>query len=197
MPLSRSVKPPVGSQIGSRTHLGYSHTLIGQTSAAIEGLQGLPLSSKDSQKEKATGTDDRDVTTDCAYRPADRKLTGKAYSDKTGMSLVGTVGKMESDSSGLCNSGTNCHLDTACPPMSSKNQTEQEGFEPSEPFGSMVFKTIAISHSATAPEAHFVQVSLRFYSILHEDQGFFDKTRDFHRNQAQLPLANALFLDYK
>ena len=140
----------------------YSHTLIGQTSAAIEGLPDLSLPSKDSQKEKATGTDACNVTTDCVYRPAYKQLTKEAYSDKTGMSSVGTDGKMESDSSGVCNSRINGHLDTAGSPMSSKNQTEQEGFEPSEPFGSMVFKTIAISHSATAPNAHFVQIRPRF-----------------------------------
>ena len=30
--------------------------------------------------------------------------------------------------------------------------TEQEGFEPPVPYGTMVFKTIALNHSATAPE---------------------------------------------
>jgi hypothetical protein len=108
-------------------------------------------------------------------------LTGKAYSDKTGMSLVGTTGKMENDSSNSYKTGVGSDLGTVCPPMSSKKLTEQEGFEPSEPFGSMVFKTIAISHSATAPEAHFVRIRLRFYSNLPLDQGFFGETEDFHK----------------
>ncbi len=46
-----------------------------------------------------------------------------------------------SDSSNSCNSGINGHLDNVCHPLSSKNQPEQEGFEPPEPLGSMVFKT--------------------------------------------------------
>ena len=92
------------------------------------------------------------------------------------MSSVGSTGKIAGDSIDSSKAGIESHLDTACPPMSSKDQTEQEGFEPSEPFGSMVFKTIAISHSATAPNAHFVQIRLRFYSNLHGDQGFFGET---------------------
>ena len=31
---------------------------------------------------------------------------------------------------------------------------EGEGFEPPEPFGSTVFKTAAIDHSATPPQGH-------------------------------------------
>ena len=31
-------------------------------------------------------------------------------------------------------------------------QTEQEGFEPPVPFGTTVFKTVAFSRSATAPD---------------------------------------------
>ena len=76
-------------------------------------------------------------------------------------------------------------------------KTEQEGFEPSEPFGSMVFKTIAISHSATAPEAHFVRTRPRFYSNLPLDQGFFGKTPDFREDRGHQMLASAPFLDYK
>ena len=30
--------------------------------------------------------------------------------------------------------------------------TEQEGFEPPVPFGTTVFKTVALNHSATAPK---------------------------------------------
>ena len=32
-----------------------------------------------------------------------------------------------------------------------KKMAEREGFEPPEPFGSMVFKTTAIDHSAISP----------------------------------------------
>ena len=31
--------------------------------------------------------------------------------------------------------------------------TEQEGFEPPVPFGTTVFKTVALNHSATAPDS--------------------------------------------
>ena len=34
-----------------------------------------------------------------------------------------------------------------------KRRTEQEGFEPPVPFDTTVFKTVALSHSATAPRA--------------------------------------------
>jgi hypothetical protein len=129
------VHPKVAQEIMRHSDINltmsrYSHTLIGQTSAAIEGLPDLSLPSKESQKEKATGTDDSNVTSDCAYRPAYRKLTGKAYSDKTGMSSVGTVGKMESDSSDLCNSRIHDHLDTACPPLSSKKKRSRKDSNP-------------------------------------------------------------------
>ena len=35
--------------------------------------------------------------------------------------------------------------------LNRKKKTEEEGFEPPVPCGTMVFKTIAISHSATPP----------------------------------------------
>ena len=37
------------------------------------------------------------------------------------------------------------------PKNEGKNQTDEEGFEPPEPYGSTVFKTVAINHSATHP----------------------------------------------
>ena len=45
---------------------------------------------------------------------------------------------------------------TICPhlmdmPNEPKKPTEQEGFEPPVPFGTTVFKTVALSRSATAP----------------------------------------------
>ncbi len=110
------------------------------------------------------------------------------------MSSVGTVGKMEDSASTSHKTCNESHLDTACPPMSSKNKTEQEGFEPSVPFGTMVFKTTAISHSATAPEAHFVQASLRFYSNLHWDQGIFPGDATFFKKlQTSAPCKHLVF----
>jgi len=131
----------------------YTHTLRGQVQTALGQLPDLSLPSIDSQETKATGTDEHPVDTGkSAYRPAYRKLTGNAYSDRTGMSSPDKNDKIGSDSSNSCNSGIDGHLDYGCPPMSSKNKTEQEGFEPPEPLGSMVFKTIALSRSATAPK---------------------------------------------
>ena len=37
------------------------------------------------------------------------------------------------------------------PPSQTTNKTEQEGFEPPVPFGTTVFKTVALNRSATAP----------------------------------------------
>jgi len=129
----------------------YTHTLRGQVQTALGQLPDLSQPSKDSQKAKATGTDETNVTADSAYRPAYRKLTETPVSDKIGMSSLGTSGKLEGGTSNSCNSIDEGHLGTNCHRISSRNQPEQEGFEPPEPFGSMVFKTIALSRSATAP----------------------------------------------
>ena len=36
--------------------------------------------------------------------------------------------------------------------MQDMRKTEQEGFEPPVPFGTTVFKTVALNRSATAPD---------------------------------------------
>ena len=132
----------------------YSHTLRGQVQTALEQLPDLSLPSRESQRAKATGTDNQEVTTGCAYKPAYKKLTKNADSDKQGMSSVGTNRDVDSDSSDSHKTSVGSQLDAACPPLSSKKQPEQEGFEPPVPFGTMVFKTIALSRSATAPMSH-------------------------------------------
>lgn len=45
------------------------------------------------------------------------------------------------------------HSHTAYPHHPTKN-TEEEGFEPPDPFESTVFKTAALNHSATPPDTH-------------------------------------------
>jgi hypothetical protein len=66
------------------------------------------------------GTHDCNVTTDCAYRPAYRKLTGKAYSDKTGMAPIDTTGKIENHLTNSHKTGVGSDLGTVCPQMSSR-----------------------------------------------------------------------------
>ena len=60
----------------------YTHTLRGQESQAVENLPDLSLPSKG--RHKATGTDNLPVS---AYKPAYKKLTKNAYSDRKSMSL--------------------------------------------------------------------------------------------------------------
>ena len=54
------------------------------------------------------------------------------------------------------NQWNDSHLGPCLSETSSKNKPEQEGFEPPEPLGSMVFKTIALSRSATAPKGDHI-----------------------------------------
>jgi len=56
----------------------YTHTLRGQEAEAVQSLPDLSLPSEASQK--ATGTDN--LAVDSAYKPAYKKLTKNAYSDR-------------------------------------------------------------------------------------------------------------------
>ena len=52
-----------------------------------------------------------------------------------------------------------------------KKQTEREGFEPPDPFGSPVFKTGAIGHSATSPTPPTTISGRRRYGNITCDSG--------------------------
>ena len=57
---------------------------------------------------------------------------------------------------------------------------EREGFEPPEPFGSMVFKTTAFGHSAISPEVYTDYLEARF----DRNQGNFFDLRFFYAGSA-------------
>ncbi len=85
------VHPKVAQSIMRHSYINltmslYTHTLRGQESQAVENLPDLSLPSKRSQK--ATGTDNLPVS---AYKPAYKKLTKNAYSDRKSMSLNGSA----------------------------------------------------------------------------------------------------------
>jgi hypothetical protein len=65
----------------------YTHVLRGQTKEALDAMPDL--SPNACQEAKATGTDNQDVTTDGAYKPAYKKLTKNAVSDENHLSLIG------------------------------------------------------------------------------------------------------------
>jgi hypothetical protein len=85
-----------------------------------------------------TGTDDLPVEGNkCAYKPAYKKLTKTAYSDKNNLSLLGTQDGQSESIDPQLNSQDNSlpivELDDEMHELSRTDTSEQEGFEPPLP----------------------------------------------------------------
>ncbi len=129
----------------------YTHVFRGQTQSALESLPDLSLPSTEAQQARATGTDDHAVAGEGAYKPAYKKLTKTPDSAGQSLSSTGNEQENQGDHEGDVKSLSRRKLDVPCPSLSQNDATEQEGFEPPVPFGTVVFKTTALSRSATAP----------------------------------------------
>ena len=143
----------------------YSHIFSGQESEAIEKLPDFTLTGK--QKAKATGTDGKQ--TDCAYRPAYRKLTENPYSEKNQSSSIGTNQTKQNTNTSKnpldCNSIESGQLGNKKEPVSSSDTdsflAEEEGFEPPVRCRTTVFKTATLSRSVTPPSLYFIKLETK------------------------------------
>ena len=147
--LTRSgVSPKIAQSLARHSTIGltmdtYTHIGLYDERTALDSLPKLPsLDSDKVEDNKAaamrTGTDDLPVAaTESAYKPAYKKLTKNAYSDKNWVSFFGTtdmsakVTRCEPVS--IDKSISVVELDTKTNHLSPTDTTEQEGFEPPLP----------------------------------------------------------------
>ena len=152
------------------TMLRYTHTFRGQTQSALEQLPDLSLPSTEAQQARATGTDERSTAGEGAYKPAYKKLTKTADFSGQGSSLVGNEAKSPVRCADNPEPASKGMLDTSCPMLAKDGSTEQEGFEPPVPFGTVVFKTTASNPQVpekkelTDSQEASLQASLQTYS---------------------------------
>ncbi len=165
--LSQSgVSPKIAQSLARHSTIGltmdtYTHIGLHDERAALEKLPDLPAID-DKQKAVAmkSGTDDMYVNTDeIAYKPAYKKLAKNAFSISNQSSLIDNRASSEQDKNpksvessmsletGMLGNENNrlSLLDTQ------KNQRSRRDSNPRYPKGKTVFKTVAINHSATAP----------------------------------------------
>jgi integrase len=174
------VSPKVAQSLLRHSTIGltmdtYTHIGLYDERAAIDSLPELPgLDTCDNAGRNAealkTGTDDLPVVKDkSAYKPVYKELAKNTFPEREQLSSLDQSGSAtNSKKEGLRSDGKRLlakALDTKINQMSPPdNATEQEGFEPPLPFGRTVFKTVALSRSATAPSKN--GRALFFESIL-------------------------------
>jgi len=161
--LSRSgVSPKVAQSLARHSTIGltmdtYTHVGLYDERAALELLPTLPTQGKGESGSSAaavakTGTDDLPLRTDKgAYQPAYKKLTKNAFPARHTPATIGNESAESTGKAASCKSLPSGTLGSNLDQMAPDCATEQEGFEPPGPFGPTVFKTAALSRSATAP----------------------------------------------
>ena len=121
----------------------YTHIGLYDERAALNSLPELPdLNGKENDQTETTmlktGTDDSPIENEkCAYKPAYKKLTKTAYSDKNCLSTLGTPDRQSESIDPQSNSQDNSlpmvELYNEMHELSRADTSEQEGFEPPLP----------------------------------------------------------------
>jgi len=138
----------------------YTHIGLYDERTAVNSLPRLPaLDTRDNAGSNAealkTGSDNLPLAGD---KSVYKKLAKNAFPerkqlpslDQSGNAANGKKQSLPSDSERLLAKALDAETNQMSPP---DNATEQEGFEPPVPFGTTVFKTVALSRSATAPDS--------------------------------------------
>ncbi len=171
--LTRSgVSPKIAQSLARHSTIGltmdtYTHIGLYDERTALDSLPELPSLDGDKSRDSSaaavrTGTDDLPVAAiESDYKPAYKKLTKNAYPDMNDSSSNGNTSENERGNRGNCKSLVAGMLDNSKTEMSSIDTTEQEGFEPPVPVGTTVFKTVAFSRSATAPQQRHYYINSR------------------------------------
>ena len=115
----------------------YTHTQTSEVQAAVNALPDFHK-----QVQVKTGTDDQ-IADAIGFEFTPCSTPGKV--SKAGKTWQG----LAENQAGIKKAKSDCIVQNTA--FLAQNTTEEEGFEPTVPFGTTVFKTVAISHSATPP----------------------------------------------
>jgi len=155
--------PKVAQSLARHSTIGltmdvYTHVGLHDERAAIEGLPTLPNmggACPQAQENRATGTDDRAVTTDVpvdgAYRTAYRKLTGNAFPESPLLSAGGRPEVNGEDNDRSRKTLSDGGLDTGCHSMAGEVTSEEYRRRSDLNRRITVLQTVALGHLATPP----------------------------------------------